>query len=155
MTEGFDARGLAHIAGLVLAGAGSLHMGRPWPRTTPVLLLIAVPLGMLLGFAEPGLHRLFGWALWAAVAMLAALLALPRPHSVPSAVVALLLLGTAHGHAMGMAAMRSLDARVLGLAGASVSSSTLVFIVASAGLYVLGAVAARLCQQRLPLRSGA
>lgn len=155
MTEGFDARGLAHLAGLVLAGACSLHMGRPWPRTTPTLLLIAVPLGMLLGFADPGLQRLFEWALWAAVAMLAALLALPRPHSVPSAVVALLLLGTAHGHAMGMAAMRALDARVRGLADASASSSTLALVVVSAGVYALGAVAARLCQQRLQLRSGA
>lgn len=155
MTEGPVAPGLAHFAGLLLAGACSLRMGRPWPRTTPTLLMIAVPLGMLLGFAEPGLHRLFTGALWAAVAMLAALLVLPRPHSVPSAVVALLLLGAAHGHVLGMVAMRGLDARVRGLADGPPSSSTLVGLVASIGLYALGALAAQFLQQRMPQRSEA
>jgi hydrogenase/urease accessory protein HupE len=118
--------GLAHLAALLVLGLAASRLGGAWQRGLPLLLLAALLPGLVLGHVSPGLQALAGWGVLAALWMTGLLVALPRPHSAPSAIVATLLLGLAHGHAGGVAAQDG-------------GAALMVFMLMSLGWVAIGA----------------
>lgn len=120
---------------LTVAGLCASRMGGYWNRAIPALLLVSSLLGARAGIHRPLLEVLGSWSMLAATAMAGMLIALPRPHSTPSAVVAAALLGFGFGVQQGV-----------NLLGATADSGTNVTIwwdgavLMAAGVYATGAL---------------